>query len=607
MKQFYLFTFLVLTLNASAQIPAGYYDSASGTSYELKTQLYNIIDDHNVQSYGAMYTFIATYDRDNYYETNGANTILDVYSENPATSPNNNDPYNFTPTVNQCGNYSDEGDCYNREHVVPQSVFNSEFPMYSDAHELLPTDGRVNGLRSSYPFGVVDDSQLVSQNNTANPTLNGSKLGNNFNGGYSSGYTGIVFEPIDEFKGDIARIHFYFITRYQNLVGNWSSYEMFDGSTDQVLDDPFLSIMLNWHQNDPVSQKEIDRNNNIFYNHQQNRNPFVDHPEFVAEIWTVEPDTEAPTTPTSLMASNPTDNSISLSWTASTDDTAVTAYEIFRNGASAYTTTETTYVANNLTANTNYCFTVRALDAATNASDLSNEACDTTTNNGTTSTDCLAETFANITTGQNGYAERTWTGDDGGIWSATDARTDQILNNEAITIRDGVLSMPATSGGIGALTVTTQRIFSGSNGTFNINVGGTLVATIPYGASVETVTIQNINIPGNVTVTIDGNSATSNRVVFDDLSYTCYADLSLADFDASAVAVYPNPVENTLMIALKNPAETTVEIFDILGKKVLSKAIEQTKALNVSHLNSGIYILRITQNNTSITKKLIKQ
>ena len=73
--------------------------------------------------------------------------------------------------------------------------------MYSDAHHLLPTDGRVNGFRSNYPFGKVNDAQLVSQNGITNPTLNGSKLGNNLDSGYSAGYTGIVFEPIDEFKG----------------------------------------------------------------------------------------------------------------------------------------------------------------------------------------------------------------------------------------------------------------------------------------------------------------------------------------------------------------------------------------------------------------------
>jgi hypothetical protein len=157
--------------------------------------------------------------------------------------------------------------------------------MRGDAHHLLPTDGRVNGFRSNFPFGIVGNG-LISQSGISNPTQNGSKAGNNINTGVAAGYTGTVFEPIDEFKGDIARIYFYFVTRYENLVGNWSSYPMFDGTTNQVLSTPFLNIMFAWHTQDPVSQKEIDRNNAI-YQYQGNRNPFVDFPEWVCKVWNV--------------------------------------------------------------------------------------------------------------------------------------------------------------------------------------------------------------------------------------------------------------------------------------------------------------------------------
>ena len=64
---------------------------------------------------------------------------MDIYSENPY----GDDPYNFTPSDDECGNYSQEGDCYNKEHIIPKSVFNEESPMQGDAHHLLPTDGRV--------------------------------------------------------------------------------------------------------------------------------------------------------------------------------------------------------------------------------------------------------------------------------------------------------------------------------------------------------------------------------------------------------------------------------------------------------------------------------
>lgn len=268
--------FIFSTVVAFAQPPAGYYNTATGTGYTLKTQLYNIIKDHNDRGYNAIDNFFPLADMDVYYEND--NTILDVYSENP----NGPDPYNFFVS-NACGNYSGEGDCYNKEHVIPQSVFSSNTPMRGDAHHLLPTDGRVNGFRGNYPFGIVG-SNLISQSGISNPTLNGSKAGNNSNTGIATGYTGVVFEPIDEFKGDIARIHFYFVTRYENLVSNWSSYAMFDGSSNKVIADPFLAILYSWHINDPVSQKEIDRNNQI-YQYQNNRNPFIDNPQWVQVIW----------------------------------------------------------------------------------------------------------------------------------------------------------------------------------------------------------------------------------------------------------------------------------------------------------------------------------
>ena len=140
-----------------SQIPTGYYDNATGNSYNLKTQLHNIINQQNDQGYSAIDGFFSDYDIDNYFEIDF--TILDIYSENP----NGDDPYNFTPSDDECGNYSQEGDCYNKEHIIPKSVFNEESPMQGDAHHLLPTDGRVNGFRGNFPIGRVDDNNLSSQ------------------------------------------------------------------------------------------------------------------------------------------------------------------------------------------------------------------------------------------------------------------------------------------------------------------------------------------------------------------------------------------------------------------------------------------------------------
>ncbi len=259
--------FFFASLATFAQIPAGYYSSVTGTGYAMKTQLYNIIKGHNTQSYNALYSCYQTSDRDYFYENDG--TILDIYSENPAAT----DPYNYsaTNTGQRCGNYSSEGDCFNREHLMPQSVFNEASPMVSDAHHIYPTDGKVNGARSNYAFGMVSNPTWTS--------MNGSKLGQNS----TPGYTGIVFEPIDEFKGDIARVLLYFGTRYENQIAGWN-HAMLNGTGNQVFSDWFLNILLTWHMQDPVSARELARNNAV-YNFQGNRNPYIDHPEYVSMIW----------------------------------------------------------------------------------------------------------------------------------------------------------------------------------------------------------------------------------------------------------------------------------------------------------------------------------
>jgi len=596
MKHFYLLIITLITTSIGfAQIPSNYYDSANGlTGYTLKTQLKNIITNgHSDQGYGSLYSGYVTTHSDNIVESGyeNDNTVLLFYTENP----NGTDPYTFNHGSNQCGNYTGEGVCHNREHIIPQSSFGSVSPMQNDIHHVIPSDGFVNGERSSLPFGTVGSANWTSQN--------GSKRGSS----NVTGYSGLVFEPIDEFKGDIARAILYFVTRYENTVDGYTSFEMFNGTESQALEDWALNMLLDWHYNvDPVDQRELDRND-AAYNYQGNANPFVDHPEYANLIWNLTSDTQDPTNPTNLMASNPTDNSIDLDWTASTDNVAVTSYDVYINNVFAFNTSNTNTTATGLTADTNYCFKIRAKDAAGNTSGFSNEDCETTTNNGTGTSECLTETFENLNTSIGSYSNVSWTGDDGGTWNATDSRTDQSLNSSAITVRNGALTLPSTSGGIGTLTVTTQRVFSGGSGTFNLKVNGNVVGTIAYDDTVQTITITNINIENTVSVVIDGNSTSSNRVKFDDLSYTCYTALGIEEFNPVIVKLHPNPFKNNLTVVLNSDIETNVEIFDILGKRIFQNAFNRTSTLNLQALKTGIYIIRISQNNKTISKKLVKQ
>jgi endonuclease I len=251
---------LMVALNCNAQIPAGYYDEAEGlTGDPLRDALEMIIDDHSSQSYGSLWTHMQSTDR----KANGK--VWDMYStpeqgEQPA--------YEYTFVSDQCGNYSGEGSCYNREHSVPASWYNDANPTYTDLFHLYPTDGSTNGLRSNLPFGEVDNPTVT--------TTNGSKKGANT----YPGYTGMVFEPIDEFKGDFARTYFYVVTRYMDNVDGWNS-TAFSGDN---LSEWHANMLLEWHWNDPVSQKETDRNNAV-HDIQNNRNPYIDHPEWVDLVW----------------------------------------------------------------------------------------------------------------------------------------------------------------------------------------------------------------------------------------------------------------------------------------------------------------------------------
>ena len=257
-----------------SQVPSGYYNLATGSGYTLKTQLKNIITNgHSDQGYDALYDAYKTSDTDIFYEND--NSVLDMYSENP----NGSDPYNYQHRIRNCGNYNSENDCYNREHIFPQGFFNKQTPMRTDIHHVVPSDGSVNGRRSSYPFGEVSSASWTS--------MNGSKVGSNT----FSGFSGTVFEPLDEFKGDIARMLLYFAVRYEDEVtdNSWDAHNSsvsnpLNGTNNQVYEDWYIKLLYKWHNNDPVSTRETVRNNEAF-KFQGNRNPFIDHPEYVTQIW----------------------------------------------------------------------------------------------------------------------------------------------------------------------------------------------------------------------------------------------------------------------------------------------------------------------------------
>lgn len=200
---------------------------------------------------------------------NGDNkTMEDIYSSKPYKSSDNGS------SASNCG----AG--WNKEHTVPQSWFGEATPMRSDAFHVYPTDIKMNSVRSNYPYGETNAAKSCS-------SWGYGSLGSNT----FPGYTGTVFDPGEggeygSYKGDLARTYFYMVTRYRTTnftSGSGSiSFSYSGGVAD--LTDYMKNLMLKWHREDPVSPKELYRNNAV-YAHQHNRNPFIDYPELVEYIW----------------------------------------------------------------------------------------------------------------------------------------------------------------------------------------------------------------------------------------------------------------------------------------------------------------------------------
>lgn len=615
MRHIYIL-FLFIAGLAYSQIPSNYYDSANGLSgYALKTQLKNIVTSghtYNASSYDNLFTAYASTDRDYYYENDGS--LLDIYSENPTGSETS---YNI-PNDECGGNITGEGQCYNREHLFPQGFFNNSdaLPMVSDIHTVVPTDGFVNNGRSNYPFGIVS--------NTNTSYANGSKWGT----GNNYGYTNRVFEPIDEFKGDIARAMLYFAVRYED---NWndsgweapdaSPYNPLNGTSDQFYETWFINTMLDWHAADPVSQRELDRNDEA-YNFQGNANPFVNHPEYAALIWNPVPDTQAPSDPTNLVTSNPTDNSINLSWTASTDNVSVTSYDIYQSGVNLYNTVTTSFVVTGLSANTNYCFTVRANDGSGNTSGFSNQACETTSDNGSQTTDLFISEYvegsvtnkaieiANFTGGPislSNYTLKLATNSNNFSTTYTFPNSPTIANGDVFVVANSGLNSGCQSEQDDVNNSITG--FNGNDviGLFKnnilIDILGIEGDDSDFAKNVTLIRKPEIQFPS---ITYDANEWNVESI--DDCSDLGQHNQTLSTIDNSmtSISIFPNPINSVLNVNLKFDRTTQIDIYDVMGKKVFTTTINSSKRIQLRELRSGIYIIKLKQDNASLTKRLIK-
>lgn len=256
-----------VTTTAIAGYPDGYYDRMDGKSKDvLKTAAKQCVIKHTELEY---------YDLPNYWQysdvypelVNGNKRWWEMYSDET-----------LLIRPGQTGKQAFSANKMQREHAVPKSWWKKNgdveyTPAYSDMWNLYPSEPTANGAKSNYPFGETRSAVFNNGVTKVGPP--------------KSGYGGgayYVFEPADEYKGDFARTIFYMATVYDDLT--WVYDYMFVNNSYPSLLPWAVNMLLQWSRQDPVSQKEIDRNN-IVEQYQGNRNPFVDFPNLAEYIWGV--------------------------------------------------------------------------------------------------------------------------------------------------------------------------------------------------------------------------------------------------------------------------------------------------------------------------------
>lgn len=364
-------SFTLLSLAAVAQAPPGYYGSVDSTSASaLRSTLHVVIDDHQIFPYTASATDTWDVLKKADQDPNNAGRILDVYK---------NASY-----LKQTGGNS----FYNREHTWPNSLGfpdnNGKNYPYTDCHQLFLCDIGYNSARGSMPFGAAGGAEYPTNFN------DGVGGGTGVYPGNSNWTDGNFFEVWSDRRGDIARAMFYMDVRYEggNHGGTgWSEPDLIltdslaqisgsaTGSNESVAYMGLLGVLLSWHAADPVDAKEMARNDWV-YSYQNNRNPFVDHPEWVDCLFLggCAVDVTPPSAPVGLVAVA-SGNDLDLDW-ADNLEPDLAGYHVWRSATPGGPYTELTtgllvtsdWLDLGLTTGATYYYVVTAEDQSTNVS-----------------------------------------------------------------------------------------------------------------------------------------------------------------------------------------------------------------------------------------------
>ena len=624
MKQF-LFSVLVVPALFFSQAPANYYNGTSELNgYELKSKLHDIVSSKTITwHYGDLPNFYGQTDLDQYYDYDSSNTtyLVDMYSNNPTGTT----AYHYTKD-NLISSAGAEGLGYNREHMMPQSSFNSNYPMYSDLFFVIPTDARINQLRSNYPYGIAGTTNYYT-------FTNGSKISKNATP--NSGYTGRVYEPHPEFKGDIARSLLYYVVRYEGKLNSFNFYNgtspandtsPLDGTEEKAYEDWFLALLLQWHNNDPVSQKEIDRNN-IVYGIQKNRNPFIDHPEWVNSIWSQSPVVVVSAAPENLNTLQISSYFVNLNWSPSTDAN-VLGYKIYQNGISIGYSKTPSFTADHLSPSTLYQFTVKSYYRNYTESADSNLLAITTLERDVYAKDLLITKYLEGTNNNAALEITNRTGhpvnlnkyrisaqfynstSDNYYFPAPYELEGIIENNQTFVILNPNSNFPCIANEQARfVSAAPQVTFNGSNYLELRYLSRTIDA-------IGTKGINNFETLADIS--LYRNSAVSDPSITFNLSeWQAYpmdycenlgvlAATEMNGTVKSESSVYPNPVGNILFVKGEQLEKLkTATIHDLSGKQILkiNTPFKNGNSLEVQKLIPGVYILQLDDQSLKFIKK----
>lgn len=617
LKKYLLLGFILPELLIS-QIPTDYYSGTDGLSgYQLKTKLHNIISTKTYNyHYDDLKTLYGQTDIDRFYDYDASNStyLLDIYSNNPI----GNTAYHYTLS-DIVGSANAEGLGWNREHMMPQSSFNSAYPMYSDLFFVIPTDARINQLRSNYPYGKAGSTVYYNFSNGSKQAANGTP---------NATYTGRVFEPIDEFKGDIARSLLYYAVRYEGKLGGFNfstnadptkDQNPLDGTEERAYENWYVAMLLNWHQSDPVSQREIDRNNAV-YNLQKNRNPFIDHPEWVNMIWVQTPDTVAPSAPSQLLLERNSAYFVNLNWQASPEND-VLGYNVYQDGVVVAKSKTTTISIDHLTPATTYNFTVKAYDSSYLESPQSNTMSVTTLASDIFAKDLQIIKYLEGTGNNKGLEIANKTGHkinlQGYKLSMQSKGTvyyfenpfeleGEIENNQSFVVVNPSANFSCFNN-LNAKFVTAAP---------SLTFSGSQYVDLSY----KSATVDAIGIKGqdntNANKSLYRKSEITNpTATFDINEWTSYASdycqglgvLGINDIinRTPDFNIYPNPVVNQLNVNGEISKAKSAKIYDLSGKliKEINNPFINQKSIDVQSLLPSTYILNIDGKSVKFIKK----